>query len=286
MDIHLYHRYSMSKKQPFSLLLVEDDPDIAEMLSAFFTLNGIQTALAVDGGKALEMVQSFKPDIIVLDVILPYMDGLSVLDTLRADSIETPVILLSKKDTVEEKLAGFKFGADDYVTKPFSPRELLARIQAILRRRLQETTGKQQVIRIGGLTIDPETREVYLAGISYLPLTKTEFDLLYFLADRRNMAVTRAEILMKVLGYNPASRTKALAMHITNLRRKFERHGVQTITFQAVAGVGYKLVSDSSVPDALEKSPSEMRPSYPKIHFPPVDGDLQKNRADGHVSET
>jgi len=233
-------------------MIVEDDLGITEMLCTFFASNGINTTIAGDGKQALELVESFKPDVIVLDIILPYMDGLSVLDRLRADSITTPVILLTEKNTVEEKLQGFEAGADDYLTKPFSPKELLARIQAIMRRsKLEGQAIRQQTIKIGDLTIDPATREVNLSGILYLPLTKTEFDLLYFLANRQDMVVTRAEILQNVLGYNPDSQTKALAMHITNIRKKFELHGLQTIKLLAVPGVGYKLVTTGSLPDAF-----------------------------------
>lgn len=240
----------MPQNQPFNLLIAEDDCGISEMLYTFFTANGINTAIAEDGIQALELVESFKPDVIILDIILPYMDGLSVLDRLRADTITTPVILLTKKNTVDEKLQGFGTGADDYVTKPFSPRVLLARVHAVMRRsKLMHQPVGQETIQIRGLTIDPATREVKLSGSLYLPLTKTEFDLLYFLADRRNMAVSRAEILENILGYKPDSQTKALVMHITNIRKKFELHGLQSIKIQAVSGFGYKLIVTETSPE-------------------------------------
>ncbi|NOQ45138.1 MAG: response regulator [Desulfobulbaceae bacterium] len=247
--IHKTH-LSMPEEQSFNLLIVEDDPSIAEMLRTFFTSHGVTTTIAPDGKQALKLVASFNPDIIVLDIVLPYLDGLSVLNRLRTDSINTPVILLTEKNSVEEKLQGFEHGADDYVTKPFSPRELLVRVHAVLRRsRSISLNNRQQILSIGGLTINPLTREVRLPENTFIPLTKTEFDLLYFLAGRKDQAVPHAVILEKVLGYNPTSQTKALVMHIANIRKKFEFQEVKSIKLQPVPGIGYKLVEMSINPE-------------------------------------
>ncbi len=233
----------MSQEIPPKLLIVEDDPSIATMLNTFFISHSVHTHIAEDGRQALELIKTFKPDIIILDIVLPYLDGLSVLDTLRNKANQTPVILLTDKRSVEEKLQGFEHGADDYVTKPFSPKELWMRVQAILRRSSHTGTGKkQQTLVIGELSINPLTREAIVSANTALKLTKTEFDLLYFLADRKGQAVPHALILEKVMGYSPTSETKALVIHIANIRRKFESNGIQRITLQAVPGVGYKII--------------------------------------------
>lgn len=233
----------MADKTSFKLLIVEDDPGIATMLNAFFTSHAVNTEIAMDGRQALELVTSFNPDIIILDIVLPFVDGLSVLDTLRKDSIQIPVILLTDKRSVEEKLQGFEHGADDYVTKPFSPKELWMRIQAILRRsKSTATTDEQPTLVIGGLSINPSTREVLLANSTNLSLTKTEFDLLYFLAARKGKAVSHAVILEEVMGYGATIQTKALVIHIANIRKKFNSHNLQTLELLAVTGVGYKII--------------------------------------------
>jgi DNA-binding response OmpR family regulator len=178
-----------------------------------------------------------------LDIVLPYVDGLSVLDKLRSNSIQIPVILLTDKSSVEEKLTGFEHGADDYVTKPFSPKELWMRIQAILRRSQSATLANEhRILSVGNLSINPLTRMINLHDSTTLSLTKTEFDLLYFLADRKNQAVPHTVILEEVMGYSPTSQTKALVIHIANIRKKFDTQGEITLALQAVPGIGYKLI--------------------------------------------
>jgi len=237
----------MSKESSLKLLIVEDDPGIATMLNAFFTSHAVSTQLAPDGRQALKLVTSFEPDIIILDIVLPYLDGLSVLDTLRNEANQTPVILLTDKGSVEEKLQGFEHGADDYVTKPFSPKELWMRVQAILRRSSITDAGKKQrTLAIGELSINPSTREAIVLENTVLNLTKTEFDLLYFLADRNGLAVPHTLLLEDVMGYSPTSETKALVIHIANIRKKFNAHGIQNLELQAVPGIGYKIIEKQS----------------------------------------
>ena len=233
----------MPEEKSLKLLIVEDDLDIATMLSIFFASHDVSTQIAADGKQALEMVTSFTPDIIILDIVLPYVDGLSVLDKLRSNSIQTPVVLLTDKSSVEEKLTGFEHGADDYVTKPFSPKELWMRIQAILRRSQPVgLTNEHRILSVGNLSINPLTRMINLQDSTTLSLTKTEFDLLYFLADRKNQAVPHTVILEEVMGYSPTSQTKALVIHIANIRKKFDKQGVINLELQAVPGIGYKLI--------------------------------------------
>jgi DNA-binding response OmpR family regulator len=234
----------MPEEKSLKLLIVEDDPGIATMLNAFFTSHDVNTQIAPDGKKALELITTFTPDIIILDIVLPYVDGLSVLDKLRSNSIQIPVILLTDKSSVEEKLTGFEHGADDYVTKPFSLKELWMRVQAILRRGQSVTLANEhRILSVGGLSINPLTRMINLLDSTTLSLTKTEFDLLYFLADRKNQAVPHTVILEEVMGYSPTSQTKALVIHIANIRKKFDAQGVTDIELQAVPGIGYKLIA-------------------------------------------
>ena len=242
----------MAEDKMLKLLIVEDNPGISTMLSAFFTSRGVDTLIAPDGKQALKRVVSYSPDIIILDIVMPYMDGLTVLHKLRTDSVQTPVILLTEKSSVEEKLTGFEHGADDYLTKPFSPKELWMRVQAILRRSKSASLDKkQQILSIGKLSINPLTRDITMQDNTILPLTKTEFDLLYFLAERKNQAVPHAVILEEVMGYSPTSQTKALVIHIANIRKKFDSHSLNTLEIQAVSGIGYKII---------EASPSETKP--------------------------
>lgn len=234
----------MPDKTSFKLLIVEDDPGIATMLNTFFTSRAVNTRIAPDGRQALGLATSFAPDIIILDIVLPYLDGLSVLNTLRKESIHIPVILLTDKASVEEKLLGFEYGADDYVTKPFSPKELWMRIQAILRRSKSVSLDNepQNILTIGELSINPTTREAKLSKDTALSLTKTEFDLLYYLADRKGQAVPHALMLEEVMGYAPTSQTKALVIHIANIRKKFDMLKIQSLELVAVPGIGYKIV--------------------------------------------
>jgi len=225
-----------------SILIIEDDPGIGEMLRFFFSSQGMNAAIASDGQQGLDMIASFQPDIIILDIILPYMDGLTLLEKIRQDAIKTPVILLTEKNSVEEKLKGFDVGADDYVTKPFSLRELLARVRAILQR--SEGTGARKnhrVIKLKPLSINPHTRETTLNDGTLVELTKTEFNIFYFLAENLNEVISHGVILENILGYDPNSQTKALVMHVANIRKKLKKKGVTSLQLQAVPGIGYKL---------------------------------------------
>ena len=237
----------MPEQQSSKILIIEDDAGIAEMLRFFFSSQGMKATVAEDGNKGLAMISSFQPNIIILDVILPYMDGLTLLEKLRRDNITIPVILLTEKNRVEEKLQGFDVGADDYVTKPFSLRELYARVRVILQRRgnAQSTDGPR-TITIAPLTIDPLAREVSLGDGSTVVLTKTEFNILYFLAEHINQVVPHGIILEKILGYDPNSQTKALVMHIANIRKKLRSRDITTMQLQAVPGIGYKLTDNIS----------------------------------------
>ena len=233
----------MPDKQSVNILIIEDDPGIGEMLRFFFSSQGMKAVIARDGQQGLNMISSSLPDIIILDIVLPYMDGLTLLAKIRSTGITTPVILLTEKNSVEEKLQGFDVGADDYVTKPFSLRELLARVRAILQRneRVQQPRPTHRVINLEPLSINPHTREVILNDGTQLILTKTEFNIFYFLAENLNEVISHGVILENILGYDPDSQTKALVMHVANIRKKLKKKGVTNLQLQAVPGIGYKL---------------------------------------------
>lgn len=196
-----------------------------------------------DSGKnALQIIEDTAPDILILDIIMPYKDGFTIIKELREVNNDLPVLFLTDKSRVDDKVKGLELGADDYIPKPFSLRELHARVKAQLRR-LERTTLPSQTkrVQVGPLTIDPETREIFITENNPLKLTKTEFDLFYYLAARQTHVVSHGELLQEVLGYEPTVETKSLVMHIANIRRKLEKARPGMIEIAAVVGVGYKL---------------------------------------------
>ncbi len=232
----------------YRVLIVEDDPSIQKMLRAFFLAHGAEVLTAEDGRQGLKMISSVHPDVVILDVVLPYIDGFSIVDKLRKSSNDVPVILLTEKNTVEEKVKGLGLGADDYVTKPFSTKELLARVKCQLRRR--GNTALNQVaspVIAGAITIFPNTREVHCNGndAALIPLTKTEFDLLFYLAQRQTQVCTHGELLQDVMGYSTDVKTKSLVIHIANIRRKLSDHCVSDVEIRAITGVGYRLIASA-----------------------------------------
>jgi DNA-binding response OmpR family regulator len=219
----------MSTPHPCTLLLFEDDPFIRDMLAVFFTAQGMTVRAAADGRDALTRIRAEQPDLILLDVVLPYQDGFAILDQLRQANIRTPVIMLTEKGGVDDKITGLA--------------ELLARIRVQLRRTAATGAPAPQPLTIGPVTIDPAAREALLPDRSRIPLTKTEFDLLYHLAARGRAVAPHSELLKEVLGYEPETETKSLVMHIANIRRKLDKACPRALTIRAVAGVGYKLVA-------------------------------------------
>jgi DNA-binding response OmpR family regulator len=225
-----------------TLLLFEDDPSIRGMLIAFFSAQGAKVVAVEDGRDAMARIEAAQPDLLLLDVIMPYRDGLSILQELRLRNSELPVIMLTEKSGEDDKVTGLEYGADDYMTKPFSPKELLARIRVQLRRNRPPSSLSDSSLLLGPIRIDPASREVGLPDGSLLPLTKTEFDLVLYLAARPTIVVAHGELLKEVLGYDPETETKSLVMHIANIRRKLEAACPLALTIKAVAGVGYKLI--------------------------------------------
>ena len=227
-----------SEIREFKVVIVEDDPSIQAMLATYLSANGGQVTVLSDGERLLSECGEQQPDIILLDVVLPGEDGFALLRKLRGAGIETPVIMLTERNAIDDKVQGLDLGADDYLTKPFSSRELLARIQNQLRR--SQTTFQE--IRVGGMNINPATREARGADGELLLLTKTEFDLFLHLIKKSPQVVGHAE-LFTVIGYKSGLKTKALVMHIANIRSKLAAMAVQgSIHIKSVAGIGYKLV--------------------------------------------
>ena len=224
------------------LLLFEDDPAIRSMLVALFSAHGTTVAAAEDGKDALARIEAEKPDIILLDVIMPFQDGLTILQQLRERDTATPVIMLTEKNEVDDKVTGLDYGADDYMTKPFSPKELLARVKAQWRRASADSRNCLP-LTIGQVAINPLSREVSLPDCTLVPLTKTEFDLLYYLGVKCEHVVSHGELLKEVMGYEPDTETKSLVMHVANIRRKLERTCPGALAIKSVAGVGYRLMT-------------------------------------------
>ena len=235
----------MEKKEleGVSILVAEDDSGIVTLLRSFFEQNGAIVWVEENGQHLLERVHSFQPDILILDVVMPYVDGLTALATLRKSGDNTPAIMLTDLNTVEDKVTGLDYGADDYMTKPFSTKELLARIKTVLRRVAEIKGGSsEKIISMGSLEIDPLAREARMVNGGQIQFTKTEFDLLYYLAKRKTQAVGHTDLLNDVLGYKTDTETKALVMHIANMRKKMAKISIDSVKIETVAGVGYKLI--------------------------------------------
>ena len=216
------------------VLIVDDDPKVCETLDRYLAHAGYKTASALDGAKALEMTRTFAPDLIVLDLMLPQIDGLEVCRTLRASS-QVPIIMLTARTTEHDKLTGLSLGADDYLTKPFSPRELVARVEAVLRR--TGSSAKTACVAAGSLMIDPERCEVTVDGAP-VTLTATELRLLLSMARSPGRVFRRDELAHLALGDDFDGMDRTVDAHIKNLRRKVGAEIIAT-----VFGVGYKLVA-------------------------------------------
>ena len=215
-----------------NILVVEDDRNICDLIHMYLVKEGFDVRIAGDGGKAIEEFQKQVPDLILLDIMLPVMDGWSVCAKIRETS-KVPIIMLTAKGEVFDRIQGLEMGADDYVVKPFGIMELQARVKAVLRR--TERRG-DRVLTWGDVELDPAAREVHKAG-KPVELTYKEFELLKLLFSRRGVALTRDEILQAVWDYDYTGETRTVDMHVKALRQKL---GEDIIT--TVRGVGYKMV--------------------------------------------
>ncbi len=219
-----------------SILLIEDELPIAEMLRGFFERDGFDFQHVETGEDGLNRLKQRPFDAVLLDLNLPGMDGVDVCRKIRVFS-DVPVIMLTARDSEVDKVVGLEIGADDYVTKPFSPRELLARIKAVLRR-IEERRPQTTVIEVGGFVIDPGRRQVTTPGGDVVEPTAREFDLLAYLAENRGMALSRSQILQAVWGYDYFGETRTVDVHVRQLRKKLDG-----IPLETVWGVGYRIAS-------------------------------------------
>ena len=217
------------------ILVVDDEPQLRRALERALKLEGYEVELAADGDQALAAVAGKHPDAIVLDVLMPKRDGLEVCRALRAEGDQTPVLMLTARDAVRDRVDGLDAGADDYVVKPFALEELLARVRALLRR----GDGGAERLSYADLTLDPATREVTRGGRE-LELTKTEFALLEHLLRHPKQVLTRSQLFEAVWGYDFGPRSNSLEVYIGYLRRKTEEGGEPRL-IQTVRGVGYTL---------------------------------------------
>jgi DNA-binding response OmpR family regulator len=219
------------------VLVVDDDPKIVTLVRLYLEQEGYGVLVARDGLEALDTARQEQPDLIVLDLLLPQVDGLDVCRLLRAES-QVPIIMLTARSMEDDKILGLDLGADDYVTKPFSPRELMARVRARLRH-VGETDRQPDELRFDRLVIDRRAHEVRLDG-QVVDVTPTEFKLLYTLASEPDRAYSRAELLDLVFGFDFEGFDRTVDVHVMNLRKKVEPNPKHPIYVKTVYGVGYK----------------------------------------------
>ena len=224
------------------ILFVDDEPNIVQLARMYLERDGFQVEAVGDGSAALARVNSLKPALMVLDLMLPEIDGLEVCRRLRQQNNPIPIVMLTARDEDVDIILGLELGSDDYITKPFNPRELVARVKAILRREARaENRGGgpgKGVIHLDDLTIDPAAREVRI-GSELVDLRTQEFDLLLTFAEHRGLVLTREQLLEKAWGYEYYGMSRTVDVHVGHLRRKLNESRVH---IETVTGVGYKLV--------------------------------------------
>jgi len=219
----------------FLVVVAEDDPSVRNAVERVLELEGYRVKTANDGNAALDLIVSSKPHAVVMDVMMPFADGLTVTRELRHRGNRTPVLLLTARHEVGDRVAGLDAGADDYLVKPFAVDELLARVRALLRR--YESPTSAAVMSIGDLSMDVNKREVKRGG-KVLDLTKTEFDLLHILLEQQDIVLSREYLYEHIWGYNFETNSKSLDVYIGYLRRKLDDSGEEKL-LHTVRGVGY-----------------------------------------------
>lgn len=228
------------------LLVVEDEISISTLLQFNLEQAGFQVITAMDGKSGLEKAESEEPNLIILDLMLPEMDGIEVCKELRLRKLNIPILMLTAKDDEFDKVLGLELGADDYMTKPFSPREVVARVKAILRRSSSANTDsekkKEEVehLKIGEVDIYPENYEAYFKEKA-LELTPKEFELLVYLARHKSRVLSREQLLSAVWNYDFVGDTRIVDVHISHLREKIENNTRKPIYIKTIRGLGYKL---------------------------------------------
>jgi two-component system alkaline phosphatase synthesis response regulator PhoP len=221
------------------ILIVDDEPNIVQLARLYLEREGFKVESAGDGRSALATVQQRPPALLVLDIMLPEMDGLEVCRRLRASGNSLPILMLTARDEDVDKILGLELGADDYLTKPFNPRELVARIKAILRRGERMADSARAPIHLDEVVIDPARREVTVNG-ELVNLRTQEFDLLLTLAEHKGLVLTREQLLEKAWGYDYYGQSRTVDVHVGHLRRKLAN---SSLHIETITGVGYKLVA-------------------------------------------
>lgn len=228
------------------ILIVDDEQSIVTLLKYNLEKSGFETDAAYDGVEALDKAKTDRYDFIILDLMLPGMDGTEVCKALRLEKIETPILMLTAKDEEIDKILGLELGADDYLTKPFSPKEVVARVKAILRRsRKRDDTDIQSKVTVGDLTIYPQKYEAIL-GEEMLHFTRKEFELLYYLAQHKGKVLSRDQLLSAVWNYDFAGDTRIVDVHVSHLREKIEPDTKRPKYIKTIRGLGYKMEEPSS----------------------------------------
>jgi DNA-binding response OmpR family regulator len=222
-----------------TILIVDDEPHIVELASLYLNNDGYSTLGAHDGLQALEMIRKHHPDLVVLDIMLPGLDGWDVCRRLRQDGDNVPIVMLTARGEDVDRIVGLELGADDYVVKPFNPRELVARIKAVLRRSASQVPA-HRVLRLAELEIEREGREMRVAGQT-IELRAKEFDLLLAFVERPGFVFSRDQLLDHVWGYSFGGATRTVDVHVARLRNKLKNSGVR---IETVWNVGYKLIEE------------------------------------------
>ena len=223
---------------PLRVLVVDDEPALTELLSMALRYEGWELRTAGDGASAVRAAREFRPDAVVLDVMLPDIDGLEVLRRMRAEQAEVPVLFLTARDAVEDRIAGLTAGGDDYVTKPFSLEEVVARLRGLLRRAGMTAAHTDALLVVGDLTMDEDSREVHRAGAP-VPLTATEFELLRYLMRNPKRVLSKAQILDRVWNYDFGGQANVVELYISYLRKKIDAGRSPMI--HTMRGAGYVL---------------------------------------------
>jgi two-component system alkaline phosphatase synthesis response regulator PhoP len=222
------------------ILIVDDEKSIVTLLKYNLEKENYTTDVAYDGLEAVEKAKSHSYDLIILDLMLPKLDGLEVCKELRNNKIDTAILMLTAKGDEFDKVLGLELGADDYLTKPFSPKEVIARIKAILRRTNKQATEKFTSIKVGDLVIYPERYEAEIND-EVITFTRKEFELLYYLAKHKGKVISRDQLLSSVWDYDFVGDTRIVDVHVSHVREKIEPDTKKPVYIKTVRGLGYKL---------------------------------------------
>lgn len=224
------------------ILLVEDEPSLSKTLKLNFELDDYEVILAEDGREALKLFAAQHFDLVVLDLMLPYMDGIQVCQQIRLTNLDIPILILSARDAPDDRILGLKTGADDYLAKPFTYEELLLRMQKLLKRSARVPDIEEELLLFDGNVVNFITHEATNFRGEVISMTKKEIMLIKLLADRRNQVVSRQQILQTVWGYDIYPSTRTIDNFILSFRKYFENNPAQPVIFLSVRGIGYKMV--------------------------------------------